>query len=387
MKILMIWQSSFPWEVRVEKFADCLLEQGNDVAVLCRHKDEALSDERISNGTRVLRVGAGLSRMFSVPLPVNQVWRHAIDRAIDRDRPDLVIVRDLPLAELAARAARARRIPVVMDMAEHYPAAMRSWKKYHQNPIARLFVHRFKTPDWLEKRAVRLMDGIITVCDEQTERLNRSYGYPKSKMRVVNNSPKLNWFAGARKGVSAKPRIFGHHGHMTPERGLNVLLEAFADVQREFPDIELRLAGSGESADDVNETVARLGIQDNVKLLGRYSHSDLDRLYGAIDIAVLPYPPNELINHTLSNKIFDYMACGKPLITSAATPMKRLMAETKAGLSFEPWTAAALAETMKSALTRDLTSYSERGMSAFRERFHWEADVMNLLNFVHLIRG
>lgn len=387
MKILMVWQSAFPWEVRIEKFADCFLENGHEVTVLCRHKGEALTDERLPSGARVSRVGAGRARMLSVPVPLNPIWRRAVHRAIDRDRPDLVIVRDLPLAELAARAARKRSVPIVMDMAEHYPAAMRSWKKYSDNPLARLLVHGCKVPDWLEKRAVRLMDGVITVCDEQTERLHRDYAYPKGKIRVVNNSPKRGWFAAARKGVSTRPRIFGHHGHMTPERGLNVLLEAFALVGHEFPDVELRLAGAGESANDVDADVARLGIQDKVKRTGRYAHAELDQLYGAIDIAVLPYPPNELINHTLSNKIFDYMACGKPVITSAAAPMKRLMAETKAGFSFEPWTAEALANTMKTALTQDLAAYSERGMAAIRERFNWESDVANLLDFVEHVRG
>lgn len=381
----MIWQGGYPWEVRIEKFADCLIEQQHEVTVLCRHKAEAAADETLANGTRVIRVGAGLPSQLGAPVSVNPVWYRAMCAAIESVRPDLVIVRDLPLAELAARVARSRGILVVMDMAEHYPGAMRRWKRYQENPILKLLVNKLKTPDWLEKRAVGLMDGIITVCDEQIGRLHKSYGYPISKMRVVNNTPKKSWFAGARKGVSAQPRIFGHHGHMTPERGLNVLLEAVHLVQKEFPDVELHLAGSGESAGDVKAAIERLGIADRVKLSGRYSHADLDRLYGSIDIGVLPYPPNELINHTLSNKIFDYMACGKPVITSAAVPMKRLLEDTKAGLCFEPWTADALAGTMKLALTLDLTSYSECGMKAFNERYYWEADVINLLAFVHSI--
>ncbi len=386
MKFLIIWQSSYPWEVRIEKFAACLLEQEHEVTVLCRHTEAASAEEILANGTRVIRAGAGLPLKFGTPVPVNPVWHRAICAAIDRERPDLVIVRDLPLAELAARVARTRGIQVVMDMAEHYPGALRNWKRYQENPIFKLLVRGLMIPDRLEKRAVGLMDGVVTVCEEQVARLNESYGYPVSKMQVVNNSPKKNWFAGARKGISGKPRIFGHHGNMTPERGLNVLLEAVHLVRKEFPDVQLHLAGSGESAGDVKAAIERLGIAAHVKLSGRFSHADLDRLYGAIDIGVLPYPPNELINHTLSNKIFDYMACGKPVITSAAVPMKRLLAETNAGLFFAPWTAEALAETMKSALTRDLTSYSEHGMKAFNERYHWEADAINLLAFVQSIR-
>jgi glycosyltransferase involved in cell wall biosynthesis len=385
MKIVLVWQSSYPWEVRIEKFTDALLQQGHEVTVLCRHKGEAHPEEVLRPGVRVIRVGFGQPVKLSVPVSANPLWYRALCRVIDAARPDLLIVRDLPLAELAARAGRSRSVPVVMDMAEHYPGAMRGWKKYNTNPVTRFMIHTLKAPDWVERRAVGLMDGIITVCDEQIERLNKSYGYPVAKMRVVNNSPKRGWFAGARKGISDRPQVFGHHGHMTPERGLTLLLEAFAQVASERPDVQLHLAGGGEAAEDIQAAIDRLGIECNVQNFGRFQHSDLDRLYGSIDIAVLPYPPNEIINHTLSNKIFDYMACGKPLITSGAGPMKRLITNTGAGLYFEPWTAGALAKTMLAALNQDLRICSERGMSAFRETFHWETDAINLLSFLSAI--
>ncbi len=325
MRALIIWQSVYPWEVRIEKLADSLLSMGHDVTVLARHGAGAPAEEVLSSGLRVCRVGAGLPRAMSVPVSPNPVWIRAIAASVTRLEPDLIVARDIPLAEAAGRVGRARGIPVVMDMAEHYPGAMRSWRKHRENPVSRLLVHRLRVPDLFEKRAVRLMDGVITVCEEQNERLHASYGYARDRMRVVNNSPRRAWFSGARKGPSKVPRVFGHHGHMTPERGLDVLLEAFHHVQAEVPDVELHLAGSGETAADVGASIRKLGIEQRVRLTGRYTHADLDRLYGAIDIGVLPYPPNELINHTLSNKIFDYMACGKPVITSAAAPMERLV--------------------------------------------------------------
>jgi glycosyltransferase involved in cell wall biosynthesis len=385
MKFLIVWFSVYPWEVRIEKLADSLTAQGHQVTVLARRKTEASFDDTLESGVRILRMGKGLPFRLTMPIPVNPAWRAAIKAAIDQVRPDLVIVRDLPVSEITARVARSRGIPVVMDMAEHYPGAMRSWRKYEKNPFSRFLVHRLKTPDWLEKRAVQIMDGVITVCDEQIDRLAEGYGYSRADMCVVNNSPRLNWFGGARKGVSATPRVFGHHGHMTPERGLGILIEAFHEVAKKFPNAELHLAGTGECAAEVASAIQRLGIGKQVKLTGRYSHCDLDRLYGAIDIGVLPYPPNELTNHTLSNKIFDYMACGKPLITSAAAPMKRLIAETGAGMCFQPWTSTALATAMSAALKQDLTPYSERGIKAFREKFNWEADMVQLRDFVDAI--
>ena len=390
MKILIVWQSVFPWEVRVEKFADTFLALGHEVTLLSRKKGGTAPRETLPSGLKIIRVGADLPDRWSLPTSFNPIWRKALRTEIARERPDLIIARDIPLAEATGHQGRRLGIPVIMDMAEHYPGAMRSWKKYQENPFAKLLVHDWKIPDWVEKRALAAVDGVVTVCEEQIDRLARDYGYPRERMTVVNNSPKKAWFAGARKGPTLpKPRVFGHHGHMTPERGLNLLLDAFFEVQKTHPEIELQLAGSGESAGEVTRRVEELGIARKIKLIGRYTHADLDQLYGDIDVGVLPYPPNELINHTLSNKIFDYMACGKPVITSEASPMKRLIVETKAGVTFEPWSVDALVVALKrvlSAPAEDLRKMSESGNLAVRNRYNWEADVDALLAFVSKVK-
>ena len=53
---------------------------------------------------------------------------------------------------------------MLIDMAEHYPATMRTWKKYQGNALARFLVFWAKVPDLVERRSVGLADGIITVC-------------------------------------------------------------------------------------------------------------------------------------------------------------------------------------------------------------------------------
>ena len=142
MRILIVWQSKFPWEVRIEKFTDAFRQQGHEVTVLCRHRGEANGDER--SGLRDARDPRGrgpLADAQRADAGESDVVQ-GVHSAMSAVSPDLVIVRDLPLAELAARVARSRGVAIVMDMAEHYPAAMRSWKEYARNPVTRLLIHR-----------------------------------------------------------------------------------------------------------------------------------------------------------------------------------------------------------------------------------------------------
>ncbi len=78
MKILMIWQSVFPWEVRVEKFADSFLALGHSVRLLSRKKGDATAREILATGLEVVRVGAQLQDRWNVPTSFNPIWRRAL---------------------------------------------------------------------------------------------------------------------------------------------------------------------------------------------------------------------------------------------------------------------------------------------------------------------
>jgi glycosyltransferase involved in cell wall biosynthesis len=384
MRLLYLWQAGYPWEVRVRKITETLVGTGHEVTVLARRAAHAEPDEEVlAHGVRVLRVGGRLS----APVPGSPAWSRALDRAARRTGAEVLVVRDLPLVVHAVRAARRHRLPLVMDMAEHYPGAMRTWRKYSEGWLARLLVHRLRVPDRLERWGVPRVDLIWVVCPEQGERLCRDHGIPSARIVEVGNTPPRQAFARARRGPSVPPRLVGHHGHMTPERGLGLLIEAFARVSGAFPDLALELAGAGETSSEVGDRVRALGLGSRVTMRGRYLHSELEPLVGRIDVAVLPYPPGELVDHTLSNKIFDYMACGKPLLTSGARPMKRLMQETGAGVSFEPWTVDALVGRLGEILRRpDLATLGERGRRAFEARYHWEKDAERMVVSLEALR-
>ena len=174
-RILYVWQASYPWDVRVQKICRSLDEAGFSVEILARRgvgEPPNASDGAIG----IARVGSPspspASRALWLPVPGNPIWSRAIRTRIRDFRPDLVIARDIPLALPVAAACGSWQIPWVIDMAEHYPVAMRTWKKYQANPIARLAINVLRMPDRVEKRAVRLSDGVITVIEAEKGEVN-----------------------------------------------------------------------------------------------------------------------------------------------------------------------------------------------------------------------
>jgi glycosyltransferase involved in cell wall biosynthesis len=387
--ILYVWQSQFPWEVRAEKICRALAENGHRVTLFCRASGTQKTP-RFSNSTAPeLPQHQGFSiwpwqHPVSLPLPGNPFWTQALITAATEVKADLIVARDILVAPMALKAARKLKIPFVIDMAEHYPAALRGWKKYNQSPLSRWMIHDLKLADRIESKVAKFADGIITVCLEQNERLEK-LGVRKDRLQTVHNTPELSSFSEVRKGSSDPVRVIAHHGHMTPERGLTNLLQAFHLIKSDHPNLQLHLAGAGESANDIQAQVRALKSENQVHITGAYGFHELPHLISGMDVGILPYPGNDLINHTLSNKIFDYMACDKPVLVSDTKPMRRLIDETGAGFVLNCETPELMAQGLNRFLKMDPAPFSQAGLRAASETYNWQKDCANLVNFLDLI--
>jgi glycosyltransferase involved in cell wall biosynthesis len=385
-RILYIWQAGYPWEIRVEKVCRALVRAGCEVTVLARAAKGQPPEENCG-GLRVVRIGAGLPRFCSAPVPVNPLWYTAIHAAVKSWRPDLVLAREILLAEPAARVCRRYGLPLLIDMAEHYPASMRSWKKYQRNPLLKFLVFRAGLPDLVERRAVAWADGIITVCDEQNARLHECFGYPMERMAIVENTPNLGAFAGVRKGVADPPRVFAYHGHMTAQRGLTNLLRGFILAAQRDPEIRLLLAGGGESYDELVQLARQSGMSERIRFTGRYRFEELASLYSETDVGLVLQPPDESCDHTIPNKLYDYLACGKPVIVSPARPLRRVVESTQSGIALESCEPEVIAAGIARMRSSNLQAMSANGMRACSEKYHWGHDTGVLLRFLQSYLG
>ena len=380
LRILYVCQGAYPWEVRVEKFCDSLIAAGHEVTVLCRWQPGSAERELV-RGAMVVRAGFEAASWQSLPTSANPLWRSAIRKLVAQTQPHLIIVREMLLATACAHAASGR-CPVVMDMAEHYPAAMKSWKKYRKGIIAPLLVHRLHVPEMIERSAVSACDGIITVCDENSERVHKQFGVAHSQMSVVHNTPWLHSFEGVRMGCTNPPAVFAYQGWITRERGVERLVRAFSAAALHNPTISLLIAGGGESLDDVQREVALSGVEQRITLRGEFRSDELSDVLSKTDVGVIPFDQDEFRNHTIPNKLFDYMACGKPVIVSDCAPVARIVNETGCGIVTNNKNPEQLIEAIKDMPNQDVAKMSENGLAAAKKRYNWEQDAHHLLQFI-----
>ena len=96
------------------------------------------------------------------------------------------------------------------------------------------------------------------------------------------------------------------------DKGVYELVEAFARIAGDFPDIEFVMAGDGEEIDGVKQRVAELGLADRVRFPGYVR--DLDKANLLLDARVYVLPTSH--QEGLPNSILEAMGAGAVIITS-----------------------------------------------------------------------
>lgn len=384
-RAIYLRQAPYPWDVRAEKICKALQAHGWEVEILARRGPNQ-PREGDANGIRVHRVGPGKPRAVSLPVPANPVWQRALARRIRAFRPDILIARDIPVAPFARAAAHRFGLPWVIDMAEHYPAAMRSWKKYSDNWLLRAAVGTLRLPDRIERRAVLATDGIMPVCEEQKSRLVDDYGVASDRIVTVMNTPERGAFddvaPSARNGSTWR---FGYHGFVDRDRDLATLLRGFdLAISRGLP-VTLEIAGGGEALGELRALGAGLANGSRITFHGAFAPGELKRLYSGVDFGIVPCQVNPFTQCTVANKFFDYAACGRPFIFTATRPTERLMKTMRCGISYAGGDPEAAAAAIARIVEADYDAMARNGLDAVRDEFNWTRDTDRMLAFLERV--
>ncbi len=378
-KILYIWDKAYPWDVRAEKVCESLASAGYDVHFLARWEEGRPETETI-RGVKVNRVAFQKHHLLGLAFPKNPIWKKAIVCYIKDFKPDLIIVREIILGVESGKAAKKYNIPIIMDMAENYPAAMRDWKEYNSNFLMRYFVHSYKLPDRIEAKSLGFMNGVVTVCDEQIQRLEKVYKFSSKNCVVVHNTPKSNWLQ-SKPSPKSDEIVFMHHGHLTAEKDVSKFLKGFLLACEHKDNLRLVLAGGGHCLDSLKQIAQKSSYSDKIDFLGKYNHKDLEKIIAASHIGVIPYQISDFNQYTIHNKIFDYFAVGRPVLVSENRPSKRIIEETHAGWVVDCESIDKIKEAILNIAESDFSDKATAA-SVASKKYNWENDLKTLVKFV-----
>lgn len=408
-RVGLVVQDSFPKDrlVRIRKIARTLARSGFETVVMCRNRDGRPERERLEERLTVTRFGGRLPESVRTllwhPLPVSPVWLYAVWRAARRERLDLLVVTNLRLALPTVIAGRLSGVPVAFDMAEYFPTM--PWvQKARLGPVERV-VKRPGVIRLLERAVVRLVDHTVVVVEEQKRRLAEA-GVPEERLTVVSNTPVLDEHAGGeedeagKEGLEATRRRArdsgGLHlvytGIVTRGRGLTAVLEAVDEFGRRWPEeaggLSLTVVGDGSYLGELRAQAATLGVDDRVRFTGWVSPEEIPGYLEEADAGLIPHVVSDFWNHTVPNKLFDYMNRGLTVVATPCRPVERIVEREGCGVVV-PEDPAAMARAFRELMDSPdrLRRMGERGRRGVERTYNWHRDGSRLLRAIRETAG
>lgn len=187
-------------------------------------------------------------------------------------------------------------------------------------------------------------------------------GVDTARFRPASASERLELRRRLGLPTSARSRIAVYCGRLAPEKGVDVLLDAWARVSRVVPDALLCIAGDGAEKDALVAQAEKLGISSTVRFVGAVS--DPAPLLRAADAAVLPSR-----TEGLPVALLEAMACGLPTVATNVGGTPEVMDESM-GVLVPSENPASLGAGIVDALTSPLmTVRAERARHRIEARF------------------
>ncbi|MDC1069049.1 glycosyltransferase [Candidatus Kapabacteria bacterium] len=332
--------------------------------------------EEVIDGITIKRVGFEKNSKYSTPLSLNPIWKKEIQNAINHYKPSLIIVREIMLGTISGKLAKKHSIPIIMDMAENYPAAIKLWKKYNSNFVKKYLFHNLDIADKVERTSTKFMDGFIFVCTENKIRLEETLNYNVNS-EIIYNTPPLEK-NNINKILDNKIKMF-HHGYLTNEKSILNFITSLSKLEISY---SFDIYGDGENIDDYKRFVDTNITDNNVKFYGKYYLNDLPTIIKNSNIGVIPYDSNDFNNFTIHNKLFDFFKFGLPVISGNMLPTKKIVESTNSGWVIETGNSNQINKLLRSIHLDDLKEKSLNSYSAYLNKYNWSVDEINLLQFI-----
>lgn len=392
IRVLYIWDADYPWDIRVEKICNTLLNQGLEVHIVARNLKRLPQNECLA-GIYVHRLPSWknnkINYAVSFPLFLSPIWKTHIDTVIKKHEINLIIVRDLPMAIAGIWAGARNNIPVIFDMAENYTAMISDiWNRDKFKGINLLVRNPFMAKI-IEKYAIIKFDHILVVVEEALDVLVKS-GVNPDKVTIVGNTPKLKQIILSENGEESNLGIIKNHfsviytGGITANRGIGVVLGAIPDICKVISDFLFVIIGVGREDANITQTINRNKLDKYVLRLGWIDHDKIYTYIKACKIGLIPHIVTNHTNTTIPNKIYDYMACGIPVIASNTIPMKRIINEEMCGSTFKDGDQKDLVKAIIDMHNFN-NSFGKNGEKAILSKYNWEIDEKKLIRVVEKV--
>jgi glycosyltransferase involved in cell wall biosynthesis len=344
-------------ERQLDALSRYLTSRGHEVFTVSTCPERPGHSEQTEAGVRILHPGVDRPWLTRCRLHASHMFFFGALRSMLRLRPDVVhslFYVDSAAANLLKRVRRQRTV-----------------LQLNGAPVPGAFHQRFPPERWLLRRAIFDAD-VVSVCSQFVRDLiERDYGV---RPRVVTPPIRLEDFPIGDGPPDGVPTIVGAADFTVPQKGLAVLLQAFALVKRDEPRARLRLSGrmDGEACERALASLAPR-VRRDVDVLGIGRIDDVSRVLREASVYVLPS-----MWEASGGTMLEAWASGTPVVATRHGGLPEFM-HPDVGFLFDPQTeekethnARGLADAIVSVLALSRTAGIRERCRRHAARYSWD---------------
>jgi glycosyltransferase involved in cell wall biosynthesis len=295
------------------------------------------------------------------------------------EKPDIIIGSTVhPFAALMASSlARELQVPFIFEIRDLWPQSfidMGAWKEASWQ--SRMFAA-------IEKKTVSRARKIITLSPKTQSYLTERYGFPAGDIHYIPNGVKIitSPFTGGDKSqdqsqaitelrqMKRRSFIVLYSGSLIATNKLETIIDA-AEMLRSHEKIELALIGRGQEEQRYRELIQGKNLE-NIRILPPVRKDEVPYLLKQAHLLILNQGN---VQWGSSNKLYDYMASGRPVISSIHASHNDIIAEIGGGVSVtpeNPWALSQAILRMWKMGSEQRTLMGDRNIKYVKEHHDW----------------
>jgi glycosyltransferase involved in cell wall biosynthesis len=238
--------------------------------------------------------------------------------------------------------AKVKRVPFLFEIRDLWPAFAVAVGVL-TNPWL------IRASEWLERFLYRKADSLMVNSPGFIEHIQSEEA---QQVELVPNGADTRMFDPESKGEAFR-RQHGLEGkYITLYAGahglsndLGVLLDAASRLQ-DLHDLAIVLVGDGKEKSNLQTRANELGLK-NVHFLSPVPKDEMNEVLAAADACIAILKPVEMYRTVYPNKVFDYMAAGRPVILAIDGVIREVVESAKGGVVVPPGDADALGDAIR----------------------------------------
>ena len=294
-----------------------------------------------------------------------------LKRFFRKEEFDIVHTHSSKAGIVGRLAARAAGVPLVLHTVHG-----QAFHKYEKSWRNKLYI-------LAERRAAKASDHIFAVAQAMVEQCVDANIAPRDKYSVVYSGMDLQPYLPTTPdmelkknlGIPATAPVIGKIARLFELKGHEYLLEAAPDIVRKIPEVRFLLVGDGILREQLQQTVAARGLQENFVFAGLVPPDEIPKYVSIMDVLV-----HLSLREGLPRTVVQALAGGIPAVAYDLDGTPEVVQNGTTGYLCPPQSTAEVRDALLELLENPgkATRMGHAGRELVKERFNWRTMVRQL---------